>query len=273
MRRLALLAEPARRPTTTTPWIADAEELHRDDRSPSERPYVGICFGHQLLAQALGGKVERAPTGLGRRRAASTTIVEPLPCMDPPLDAIALIASHQDQVVDVPRDADVIATATNGYCPVAGPRRRRAGVDAPGPSGVRARPGRPPARGPRRAHRRRARRDRARVARRSRWTGRPWRAGSRTSLSTELPALVPNCPMALKVIGAGWGRTGTCSLYDVLERLGFRAAPHARGVPRTRSTASGFSPRRGVTRDWDAHLRRLYRDARLAGRGVLARAR
>ena len=29
--------------------------------------------------------------------------------------------------------------------------------------------------------------------------------------------------MALKVIGAGWGRTGTRSLYDALERLGFRA--------------------------------------------------
>ena len=64
VRRLALLAEPARRPTTTYPWIADAEELHREIVA-EERPYVGICFGHQLLAQALGGKVERAADGWG----------------------------------------------------------------------------------------------------------------------------------------------------------------------------------------------------------------
>jgi GMP synthase-like glutamine amidotransferase len=99
-------------------WIADAEELHRAVIA-EERKYVGICFGHQLLAQALGGKVERAPDGWGVG-VQQYEIVDPLPCMDPPRERIAIIASHQDQVVDVPPGARVIATATNGYCPVAG---------------------------------------------------------------------------------------------------------------------------------------------------------
>jgi GMP synthase-like glutamine amidotransferase len=97
-------------------FLADAEELHREIVA-RERPFVGICFGHQLLAQALGGRVERAPGGwgVGVQR---YEIVSPEPWMTPPRDAIALLASHQDQVVEVPADARVIATAP--YCPVAG---------------------------------------------------------------------------------------------------------------------------------------------------------
>jgi GMP synthase-like glutamine amidotransferase len=98
------------------PWIAEAEELHRAIVA-EERLYVGICFGHQLLAQALGGKVARADDGWGVG-VQPYEIVESLPCMDPPLERIALLASHQDQVVDVPSDARVIAASDS--CPVAG---------------------------------------------------------------------------------------------------------------------------------------------------------
>jgi GMP synthase-like glutamine amidotransferase len=97
-------------------WLPDAEALHRAIVA-EERLYVGICFGHQLLAQALGGKVARADGGWGVG-VQHYDIVERLPCMDPALDRVALLASHQDQVVDVPADARVIASSDS--CPVAG---------------------------------------------------------------------------------------------------------------------------------------------------------
>ena len=113
------LCSPSRSSTyDDNEWIADAEALHRAIVA-EERAYVGICFGHQLLAQALGGKVERADGGWGVG-VQDYDVVEALPCMDPPRGRIALIASHQDQVVDVPPDARVIATSASGYCPVAG---------------------------------------------------------------------------------------------------------------------------------------------------------
>jgi len=43
-------------------WIADAEELHRAVIA-EERKYVGICFGHQLLGRAFGGKTFKLTFG------------------------------------------------------------------------------------------------------------------------------------------------------------------------------------------------------------------
>ena len=41
-------------------WIPPLEQLIRAIREAG-RPLVGICFGHQIIAQALGGKVENSP--------------------------------------------------------------------------------------------------------------------------------------------------------------------------------------------------------------------
>jgi GMP synthase-like glutamine amidotransferase len=98
------------------PWIAGVEQLirHAIER---DRPFVGICFGHQLLAQALGGRVERAAGGWGVG-VQQYDVVEHLDVMQPALDRLALIASHEDQVVGVPAGACVIARSE--YCPIAG---------------------------------------------------------------------------------------------------------------------------------------------------------
>lgn len=70
-------------------------------------PQVGICFGHQIIAQALGGKVVKHPLGW----AVGTQDY------DFEGQRITLNAWHQDQVVALPPDARVIGR--NEHCEVA----------------------------------------------------------------------------------------------------------------------------------------------------------
>jgi GMP synthase-like glutamine amidotransferase len=97
-------------------WLADAEELLRRIVA-AEAPYVGICFGHQLLAQALGGRVERSEHGwgVGVQR---YEVVADRPWMDPLVSEVDLIASHQDQVTVLPDAAELLFRAD--YCPHGG---------------------------------------------------------------------------------------------------------------------------------------------------------
>lgn len=100
------------------PWRADAEDLLRE-LVTTETPYVGICFGHQLLAQALGTPVERSADGwqVGAR---DYDVVARPAWMDPAATRITLIASHQDQVVALPSGAELLAQGADGGCPIAG---------------------------------------------------------------------------------------------------------------------------------------------------------
>ena len=97
------------------PWLRDVEQLLRDMIS-TETPYVGICFGHQLMAQALGATVKKADYGWGIG-AKHYEIVESQAWMDNS-DNIVLAASHQDQVQQLPSDARLLARAD--YCPIGG---------------------------------------------------------------------------------------------------------------------------------------------------------
>jgi len=102
--------------TDAHPWIASAEDLVRE-LIERERPYVGICFGHQLAAQAFGAPVRRAGDGwqVGIHE---YEVVDPQPWMEPGDRSVALIASHEDQVMAVPENATLLLR-TEG-CPVAG---------------------------------------------------------------------------------------------------------------------------------------------------------
>lgn len=82
------------------PWIAPLEQFVRDAYA-AEVPLVGICFGHQLIAQALGGKVEKFKKGwsVGRQ------------LYDWGGEQVAMNAWHQDQVVEPPKEAEVIASS------------------------------------------------------------------------------------------------------------------------------------------------------------------
>ncbi|UWQ05553.1 type 1 glutamine amidotransferase [Aliiroseovarius crassostreae] len=80
-------------------WIGPLEELIRDIRAAGQ-PLVGVCFGHQIIAQALGGKVEKFSGGwsVGRTE------------YDFGDEVLALNAWHQDQVTELPEGAEVIAS-------------------------------------------------------------------------------------------------------------------------------------------------------------------
>ena len=88
------------------PWIPP---LLQFIRSAKGRRMVGICFGHQAMAEALGGKVEKSDKGwgVGLQR---YSIRQVEPWMDP-VGEIAVAVSHQDQVVVQPPNTQVVAAS------------------------------------------------------------------------------------------------------------------------------------------------------------------
>ena len=85
------------------PWIPHLEAFIRDVYADG-RPMIGICFGHQIIAQALGGKVVKFDQGW----AVGHTDY------DIGGDQMRLLAWHQDQVVETPESAEVIGS--NAFC-------------------------------------------------------------------------------------------------------------------------------------------------------------
>ena len=86
------------------PWI---EPLQEFIRAAKDSKMVGICFGHQVMAQALGGHVEKSDKGWGAGLH-RYNIVRREPWLDG-TDSIAVPASHQDQVVVQPPNTEIIA--------------------------------------------------------------------------------------------------------------------------------------------------------------------
>lgn len=85
------------------PWIPTLEQFIRDSFA-AHVPMVGVCFGHQIIAQAMGGRVERYAGGwaigatdydFGGRK-------------------LTLNAWHRDQVTVAPKGAMVVAS--NAFC-------------------------------------------------------------------------------------------------------------------------------------------------------------
>jgi GMP synthase-like glutamine amidotransferase len=101
------------------PWIAElmafVRELHR-----RRKKLVGICFGHQLVAQALGGKTEKSPRGWGVGLHTHRFNAAPYWHDQQGMD-LDILVSHQDQVVAVPEQAQVLAGSefcANAVCQI-----------------------------------------------------------------------------------------------------------------------------------------------------------
>ena len=82
-------------------WIAPLEDFVRNAYA-GQIPMVGVCFGHQLIAQALGGVVYKSEKGWGIGRHLYQ-VVPGSGVIDG--EQIAIACSHQDQVVEPPADA------------------------------------------------------------------------------------------------------------------------------------------------------------------------
>jgi GMP synthase (glutamine-hydrolysing) len=94
--------------TERAPWILRTEE-YLARAVEREQPVLGICFGHQLLGQALGGLVERNPRG----REMGTVplhIVADDPLLDRAIEPALAHATHVDSVTVLPKGAQVLAT-------------------------------------------------------------------------------------------------------------------------------------------------------------------
>jgi GMP synthase-like glutamine amidotransferase len=95
-------------------WIVPLEEFVRTAHK-NKVPMVGVCFGHQLIAQALGGTVRKSEKGWGLGRhvydvAPGNALIEG--------KRIAIACSHQDQVITPPDGARTILSSD--FTPYAG---------------------------------------------------------------------------------------------------------------------------------------------------------
>jgi len=84
------------------PWMDKVADLIRS----AEVPIIGICFGHQIIAAAFGGKVIRAKQG--------SHFVSPVTYHDG--KRVNAVFTHQDHVIDA-GELEVIASAD--HCSIA----------------------------------------------------------------------------------------------------------------------------------------------------------
>lgn len=97
------------------PWVLTLKEKVQELLA-AKKKLIGVCFGHQLVALCLGSQVGRAPQGWGAGRMQYRWTAPELAQAEGRTQ-VAMLASHQDQVFDLPGGARLLATSE--FCPVA----------------------------------------------------------------------------------------------------------------------------------------------------------
>ena len=101
-------------------WVAPLQALVRDIDTRGI-PLVGVCFGHQLIHSALGGRTQRS--SMGWHLGAYPVRCERAFADRAPGEALSLLAVHQDQVIEPAPDFERLATSDQ--CPWYASRRGR----------------------------------------------------------------------------------------------------------------------------------------------------
>lgn len=95
-------------------WIHELKRFVREI-SEADKKCIGICFGHQMIAEALGGSVQKAPVGylIGVH---TFSIRGRINWMAGEKKEYNVLMLCQDQVVELPAAAEILAG--NALCPV-----------------------------------------------------------------------------------------------------------------------------------------------------------
>ena len=117
------------------PWLADEKVAIREAVAERDMPFLGVCLGHQLLADALGGRVETMPepeVGIMTVDLTAAGRADPLLAgLDP---AVTCLQWHGCAVTRLPGDA--VSLASSPLCAVQAFRARPARLRAAVPRGA-----------------------------------------------------------------------------------------------------------------------------------------
>jgi len=87
-------------------WIRECDKQRKS--------LAGICFGHQIIARALGGKVEKSSKGWGLGMSHNQMLTT-ASWMEPKVDNINILVCHQDQVTAIPDSLQLVSSSD--FCP------------------------------------------------------------------------------------------------------------------------------------------------------------
>ena len=97
-------------------WMLVLQDFIRE-LAQAERPLIGICFGHQIIAEALGGKVVKSDLGW-KVGVQHYKLDQAYDWMGKPPASVSMYAYHQDQIVNCPESAQAFLSSEG--CPMAG---------------------------------------------------------------------------------------------------------------------------------------------------------